>query len=149
MAKGQQSLPQVPSVALCSVSRSSVVLVAAVTKLGFTLSMSVEGRAESQPNKPSLLLPAAPAIPAPAGEGCCSGSRAGTAGAAVCKISNKQHPGNSSLRNVLSLQLIKDFGVESYSHTFPCQYWWFSPKFLSFSLQSLLKHLTAFTSASQ
>lgn len=42
-AKWQKSLPQVPSVTLHSVSRRSVVLVATVTKLGFTLSMSVEG----------------------------------------------------------------------------------------------------------
>lgn len=144
MAKGQKSLPQVPSVALCSVSRSSVVLVAAVTKLGFTLSMSVEGRAECQPNKPPLLCQQ-PLQSQPHRRGCCSGSRAGTGGAAVCKVSSKQHPGNSSLRNVLSLQLIKDFGVESYSHTFPCQSWWFSPKFLSFSLWSLLKHLPTLT----
>lgn len=67
MAKGQESLPQVPSVTLCSVSRRSVVLVATVTKLGFTLSMSVEGKEVCQPNKTSLLLPPVSAIPAPAG----------------------------------------------------------------------------------
>lgn len=146
MAKGQKSLPQVPSVTLCSVSRRPVVLVATVTKLGFTLSMSVEGKGECQLNKTSLLLPAVPAIPA--GEGWGSGSRSRTGGAAVCKVSNKQHPGNASLRNVLSLQLIRDFGVESYSHTFPCQSWWFSPRLLSFSLQSLLNYVMALTSAS-
>lgn len=94
-------------------------LVATVTKLGFTLSMSVEGKGMCQPNKTSLLLPAVPAIPAGGGWG--PGSRSGTGGAAVCKVSNKQHPEHSSLRDVLSLQLIRDLGVESYSQIFSCQ----------------------------